>query len=110
MGSLKILNENPISMFEVRKKLEEIEKKGHLSARAIKTKEYLNIFVKDKKSEELIKKLKSLDISRLNDKSMVSIANLRPNEADGLKIILSSENLTLKQDDLKRIISVLNEI
>jgi len=109
MGSLKVLNETPISMFEVKKKLEEIEKKGHLSARAIKTKEYLNVFVKDKKGEELIKKLKCLDISRLSDKSIVSIANLRPKEADGLKVVLSSENLTLKQDDLKKIISVVNE-
>ncbi len=108
---MEILTEKPITMLEVKEVLESIEKKNELSVKSKKTKEYLNTFVKldKKKVEEFKKKLEKLDISRLRDRHIVKIIDLMPDNTDSLKVILSGENITLKVEDLEKIISIVKE-
>lgn len=105
MGDLKLQEEKPLTMVEVQEELKKIEKRDkELTVRATKTKEYLNKFVKkDEKVNELRKKLEELEISRLKEKQIVKVIDLKPKDLDSLKAILGGE-ITLKQEDLKKVL------
>lgn len=111
MPDMEILNERPITANEVLAKLEEISKKQELNARAAKTKEHLNIFIelKIEQVKELQKKLESLDIPRLKDRHIVKIINMMPNDIDQLRILFLGETISLKQEDLTKIIEVVKQ-
>jgi len=97
---------------ELKEKLSDIKKRDkELNERGNKTKEYLDLFSKLtlKKIEELKKKLMDLNISRLKDRHVTMIINVMPEEIDSLRTIFSGETITIKQEDLKRIVDVLNE-
>ena len=51
-----------------------------------------------------------LNISRLKDKHINKIVDLLPNDVDDLKSILSGENLTLKQEDLTKIVETIKNV
>tara|TARA_Y100000310_G_scaffold345483_1_gene465513 strand:+ start:3225 stop:3554 length:330 start_codon:yes stop_codon:yes gene_type:complete len=107
---MEIVNEKPVSINEIKIHIDSIKKREkELNFRAKKVEEYLNSVAKLKKATEFRKDLESLDISRLREKSMVHIMNICPKENDSLKSILSSENLTLKEEDLKKILDVVNK-
>ncbi len=106
MGDLEIQEEIPLTLVEVKEEIDKIEKRDkELTARATKTKEYLNKFVKkDKKQvQEQRKKLTDLNISRLKDKYIVKIIDLKPKDMDSLKVIFAGE-ITLKQEDLQKVL------
>ncbi len=108
MGSIDLVEEKPLSLFEMKGKLEQIKKRDkELDARAQKTGEYLHRFVDEKKGIDIAKKLEGLNISRLRDRHIKKIIDLMPNDMDSLKMLYSGENLTLKQEDLDKIISVI---
>lgn len=112
MGNLKIINEKPLSMVEVAEKLKGIEKRDEeLTFRANKTKEYLNSFKKItlKKYESLKKGIENLDIPRLKDKHIAKIIDIYPIDLDSLKVVLSNEPITIKEEDMKKIVAVFNE-
>ena len=108
MGNIDLIEEKPLSLIEMNEKLEQIKKRDkELDARANKTDEYLMRFVDAKKGTELTKKLEGLDIPRLRDRHVKKILDIMPKDMDSLKMIFSGENLTLKQEDLDKIISVI---
>ncbi len=112
MPEIDVINEKPITMLEMKQKLEEIEKRDkELNFRAKKVKEYLDIFVgKDyKEHNELKKKLIELKISRLKDRHIAKILDIMPKDLDSLKILFSGENITIKQEDLENILKVVKE-
>ena len=111
MPDMEILNERPITTSEVLVKLEEMSKKQELNARAAKAKEHLNIFteLKNDQAKELQKKLESLDISRLKDKHIVKIINMMPIDIDALRILFLGETISLKPEDLTKIIEVVKQ-
>lgn len=109
MGQFKIINEKPIGMAQLKDKLKEIEKrKKELSFRANKTKEYANSFdvEKTKEAEALAKKIEGLKIPRLKERHIVKIIDIMPKDLDSLKAILSGETITVKEEDLKKILNV----
>jgi|SRR3989344_2519207 len=111
MTSIEIINEVPLTMAEVKDKLKELKsKEKELPVRLNKTMDYLNQFVKkdSKKAEEIKKRLESLDISRLRDRHIVKIIDVMPKDIESLKAIFSGENVTLKQEDLKKILDGVN--
>ena len=111
MAEYKIIEETPISLAKLDVKLDIIEKENkELSLRGKKTKEYLKAFVKldNKKTEELINKLKDLKILRLKDRHIIKIVDILPKDMDSLRTILSGETLTIKQEDLHKIVDVIN--
>ena len=97
-------------MAELKDKLEDIKKRDkELNERAQKTQDYLNKFVKLKEKEAL--KLKdevtNLKIPRLKDKHIIKIIDVVPKDMDSLKLIFSAENITIKQEDLQRILDTI---
>ena len=107
MGRIEIIEEKPLTLIETKELLLKIEKRDkEISTRIQKTKEYLNKFAKLTKKEvkELKEKLLKLNITRLKEKTIAKIIDLQPNDIDSLRTILTAENLTLKQEDLQKII------
>lgn len=111
MAEIEVVNEVPITMAQMKKKLEEIKKRDkELNFRAKKVEEYLDLFLaKDKKQEELRKKITDLNISRLRDRQITKILDLMPKDIESLKIIFSGDNVTIKQEDLDKILQAVKE-
>lgn len=112
MPELKVLNETPISAGELKEKLEGIKKRDkEIGNKAMKTMEYLATFVKIKKkeAEELKKKVLALNIPRLRDRHIVKILDIMPEDLEGLKLLFSGENITIKQEDLTKILEVIKK-
>ncbi len=112
MADIQVINETPISMLDMKKKLESIEKRDkELNFRAKKVKEYLDLFLtkESKKQEELKKKIQDLGIPRLRERHITKLLDVIPKDMDSLKILFSGENLTIKQEDLEKILKVIKE-
>lgn len=109
MSEIEILTEKPLLLSEVKKKLEEIKKNTELGFRATKTMDYTEVFSKLKTSEteKMKKKMEELNIMRLKDKVITKIIDLEPNDNESLKMILATENITVKQEDLGKILECL---
>jgi DNA-directed RNA polymerase subunit F len=107
MANLEIVNEYPLSMQELKEKLDQIKKRDKdLNPRGIKTYDYITRFLK-KDSKKLKDSLNKLGILRLKDKHINKIIDIFPKNIDELKAILSGENLTLKQEDLTKIVETM---
>ena len=110
MADAKIIEEKPLPLIEIKEVLEEIEKRdGELNFRSNKVKEYLDVFAqKDlKKTKDLIKKIKDLNIPRLKETQIVKIIDIGPKDLDSLRTVLISEDTPVRQEDLSRILEVL---
>ncbi|HLD15858.1 MAG TPA: hypothetical protein VJB94_04750 [Candidatus Nanoarchaeia archaeon] len=110
MPEIEILNENPITLTELREKLKEIKKRDkELTFRANKTLEYIEVFsnVKVEKAASLRKSILDLSIGRLKERHIVKVVDVMPKDIDSLKAIFTGENLTLKADDLVKIMDIL---
>ena len=107
-----IIEETPISMVKLKDELKSIkERDKELGGAGHKTEEYLNQFVilETKKAEELRKKLEELKITRLKNEFIIKITDLMPKTVDQLKVILQGYIISLGQEDMKRIVNVVNE-
>lgn len=112
MTSTQVLNENPLTLVELKDKLTNLKKRDkELSERGNKTKEYLDMFTSltPKKVEVLKKKLNDLNVSRLKARHVAMIINVLPEDIDSLRTVFSGETITVKQEDLKRIVDVVND-
>lgn len=108
MSNLEIIEEEALTMVDVKEELSKIEKREkELTVRASKANEYLNKFVKiDKKtSDELKKKLQELGIMRLKDKQIVKVIDIQPKDIDSLKTLFAADNLTFKQEELEKVLA-----
>ena len=107
MGDLELVEEMPLTMAEVQDELDKIEKRDEeLSIRGKKAKEYLAKFkeIDSKAAKELKEKINALGLQRLKDKHITKIIDLTPKDLDSLKTILSGENITLKQEELQKVL------
>jgi DNA-directed RNA polymerase subunit F len=107
-----IISESPVSMADMKDKLENIKKKEkELNFRSNKTYDYLSQFtiLDKKKADELASKLEKLAIPRLKDIHIVKIVDLMPNSVDDLKAILLSYTITVNNENLKKIIDVVDK-
>lgn len=109
MSEITILSEKPLTLSELKEKLAKIEKRDkELSFRANKTKEYLaNFTVKEKGISALKKKIEELNISRIKERHIVKLIDVMPKDIDSLKMILSGESLTLKEEDYQKLLEAL---
>src|SRR3990167_11021963 len=85
MSEISILNERPVSIYEVREKLNEIKKRDkELSFRAKKTEEFVNNvqLLKEKKAKELYDDLINLNIEKLKPRQIVKIIDVIPKDSD----------------------------
>ena len=112
MAKPVLLKETPISMAELKHKLENIKKRdGELNFRANKTEEYLGQFVEmsKKKHDDFKKALEDLKISRLKEEHIIKIIDTMPNSTEELKVMLQGYLLSLTQEQLKKIIDTVQE-
>ena len=110
MTNLELISERALTMTELKEKLEGIKKRDkELSEKAQKTHEYLNKFskLKGKETLKLKEEINNLTILRLKEKHIIKIIDIMPQDIDSLKLIFAAENLTIKQEDLQRILDVL---
>jgi len=109
MVEIEIIEENSLTMTELKEKLQDIKKSQELSFRGNKTLDYLNNFTKlsAKQVNEIKEKLKSLDIIRLKDKHIVKIIDIMPQDLESLKTILTQDNITVKAEELEKVLECL---
>ncbi|MBS3117602.1 hypothetical protein J4430_01855 [Candidatus Woesearchaeota archaeon] len=107
---IQILEEQPLGLINMKGKILEIEKRdSELNLRLKKVKGYIDIFATTPKEEveEIKKKLENLNIPRVKDKHIAKMIDIMPEDLDGLKAIISGENITIKQEDLQKMLDVL---
>lgn len=110
MSDIKIILEEPISSVDLFEQLKDIKKKNkELNQKAQKTLEFLSAIgiPKQKEAQELKKKIIELNIPRLKERHISKIIDIMPEDMDSLKALFSGENITIKQEDLKRILLLL---
>ena len=110
MAEIETIEENPLSLPEVKEALDVIKKWDKaLSPKAEKVVEYIskvNSFT-PKQAKEMRKKLSESGVDRLKEKHISKIIDIMPKDSDSLKAIFVGESLTLRQEDLKKILECL---
>ncbi|MGM5488261.1 MAG: hypothetical protein ACQESG_04900 [Nanobdellota archaeon] len=113
MSKPTILEENPITLTEVKSELKKIKKRdGEYSFRANKTEEYLNHFanLSQKKTKELYQALVDLNIPRFKEVHIIKIVDLLPKTVDDVKVVLQGfTTLTVSQDNMKKIAKIVSD-
>ena len=109
MTELKIINERPLNLAELKASISKMEKAKELTYRGEKTKEYLaNLpLLTAKEAEKFGKQIEKLNIPRLKDRHITKILDIQPKDIDSLRALLSGETITIKEEDLKRILDVI---
>ncbi|MBT3395388.1 hypothetical protein HOA59_03570 [archaeon] len=107
---MEIISQKSLDAFEIKKSLDEMKKRDkELNFRAKKVDEYIGIITKSRKPSEIRKELEELGITRLGEHNITTIMNIMPTDIDSLKTTLSGENLTLKEEDLKKILDTVKK-
>jgi len=113
MNNVTILEENPISMSELKEELKKIKKRDEtLNFRSEKTEEYLNqVVLSDHKDyEDIIKQITELNLLRLKKEHIIKLADNLPKKEEEVKTILQGYNITLKKEDYKKISDVVSGV
>lgn len=112
MSNIEIIEERPLSLNDLKVKLEKVKKRdNNLNFRGNKTENYLNSLTKSqsKKPEELENELNTLGLGRLRERQIKKITDIKPIDLDSLRTIISGENLTLKTEDLQKIVEIVKK-
>jgi DNA-directed RNA polymerase subunit F len=112
MPEIKIIEEKPISMAELKEELKEIKKRDpELSFRTAKVSEQVDILkvLKQKDAEDIFEKIQKLNIPRLKDMHIYKITDLLPQSMIELKNIIQSYSLSISNDNLEKILEILEE-
>tara|TARA_Y100000310_G_scaffold275745_2_gene292438 strand:- start:199 stop:543 length:345 start_codon:yes stop_codon:yes gene_type:complete len=112
MSDIEVIEERPLSLNDLKVELEKVKKRDkELNFRGNKTEDYLNALVKlqSKKPEDLEKALSDLGLGRLRERQIKKIADIKPVDLDSLRTIMSGENLTLKTEDLQKIVETVKK-
>ena len=107
-----IISQVPINTSELHAEMKRIkERDKELGFRAQKTIDYLeSLNVLDvKKAKELMEKLLKLEVSRLRDAHFHKIIDVMPTNAKDVKVALQQYNLTVSQENCKKIADVVAE-
>ncbi|MDP3728529.1 MAG: hypothetical protein Q8R18_03685 [bacterium] len=109
MSEFQVLEEAAVSLVELKKSLKNLQAEAPLTFRAEKTNTYLEAFhlYDSKEAEELSKKVMALNIPRLKERHIIKIIDIMPKDLDSLRLLLSTETLTIKDEDLKKILDVI---
>jgi DNA-directed RNA polymerase subunit F len=112
MTKPNIIEEKPISMFDLKEQLDKNKKDmGELNFRAERTSEYLDEFmkIKPKEGKELIEKLIELKIPRLREQHLFKIADLMPHKLELVKLLFQGTPLTISDESCKKIVKIVEE-
>jgi DNA-directed RNA polymerase subunit F len=112
MSQPVVQSEEAIDMYEVLKELKAVEKRdGTLGFRAEKTKEYITDArqLTDKRVKEIREGIVALEVPRMKSEHIAKIIDVMPVSLDDLKNLISSFNITVKDDYLKKMVDILKE-
>ncbi len=112
MADLKIIEEKPINLSQLREEIKDIKKRDEeLGFRTAKVSEQLEVvkIVKEKEAEEIFAKLEKLNVPRLKDVHIHKIIDLLPGSMVELKNITTGYALTVTNDNLEKILAVISE-
>jgi DNA-directed RNA polymerase subunit F len=107
-----MIEEKEMPMYQVKTEMARIKKRDEEgNFRVQKVEEYINTFVKisQKEGDELVEKLHKLNVPRLGDKHIYKILDIMPTTLDDVKMVLQGYNITVNNDNLKRIAAVVAE-
>ncbi len=107
-----VISEQPISTYDLRNELEKIKGRDkELGFRAAKVDEYLKGFTKldDSKIQTIKKKIEELNIPRLKPEHICKLIDIMPNDAEDVRLVLSSYSVTLTNENLVKIADVIKE-
>lgn len=107
MSSIKLISETPVSLVELKEKIEAIESRDkELNFRANKVKDYLNKTVKldHKKAVELKNNLIKLEIPRLKDRHIAKIIDILPSDMEDLKTVFVSDVTTVNPENMEKLL------
>lgn len=110
MSHPEVISETAVDMYEVKQALKAVEKETEeLGFRSQKTMEYLNEVAKLslKDAKELRDGIAALEIPRLKEDHIAKIVDVLPVDLNDLKQLVSSFNITVKDDSLKQIVELL---
>ncbi len=110
MSEFEVIEESPVTLVELKVALKSLASgKEQESFRIEKTKAYLEAFAteSEKETKNLTQKITDLNIPRLKERQIIKIIDLMPKDLDSLKMMFSAENLTIKDEDLKKILDVI---
>lgn len=112
MADLKIIEEKPINLSQLREEIKAIKKRDEeLGFRTAKVSEQLEVvkIVKEKEAEEIFAKLEKLNVPRLKEVHIHKIIDLMPRSMIELKNITTGYALTVTNDNLEKILAVISE-
>ena len=112
MASIKLIEERPVSLPELKERLEEIQTRdGNLTFRGNKVRDYLNKLTKmdSKTSKELKTKILSLEIPRIKDRQIAKIIDVLPEDLEDLKALMTGETTTITDENMQKIVDVVKE-
>ncbi len=112
MTTPKIISEQPLSLYEVKKELKVIKKRDEtLSVRSNRVQEYVDLFtpLSEKDGAELKEKIIALEIPRLKEEYVNKIVDIMPLNADDVKVVLSGYGITVKNEHIQKIEDTLKQ-
>ncbi|MBI5392136.1 hypothetical protein HZB00_03995 [Candidatus Woesearchaeota archaeon] len=105
------ISQTPITTAELKQKLDQLkQERKELNFRAAKVYEQLvdQELPAAEKIQELKQKVTELNVPRLRDKHIIKIIDVMPENVDVLKVLFSGENITVKAEDLKKIVDTIH--
>jgi DNA-directed RNA polymerase subunit F len=106
----EILSETPISTSYLGEQLKKIKQRDkELNFRATKTEEHLDRVDNKKDSKELFEKITKLNITRLREQHIYKIIDIMPTSVRDLTVIMQGYTLSLNNENLKKIVDVINK-
>lgn len=112
MTDAEIIEKTSINLVEVKQELETIKKRDEeLDIRGNKAEEYVLAFTQlsKKNAEELCKDIEKLNVPRLKDQHINKIIDIMPMNEAHLKMVLQGFTLTVNQENIKKINSVVQK-
>ena len=112
MSEAEILEKKSMNLVEVKQELDKVKKRdGELDIRGNKAEEYATTFSKltKKQADEIFAAIEKLKIPRLKDQHINKIIDILPMSLAHLKVVMQGFALTISQDNLKKMFSVIEK-
>jgi len=108
----ELISQTPINMSELHDEMKRIRiRDSELGFRAQKTVDYLDSLnvIDSEKAKELFDKLGKLDVPRLRDVHFHKLIDLMPVSHSDVKVVLQGYNVTITQENCKKIADLIAE-
>src|SRR3989344_3549397 len=97
MPEIQIINEKPVTLYEVKDKLADIKKRDK------------ELSFRDKKAKEILEELEKNNADKLKLRHIVKIIDVLPKDLESLKILFTNEPVALKQEDFEKLIEIVKK-